>query len=164
MQTAKEFFKKHKIVFTAGLVFLVGLLILILTNSSGTPVRPPVINEPDNVFDTRKFKLESVTPKEGPHSTMDSFEYIKFTFSQPIDLAKVVVSVIPPVKLEKDVFENKNILVIRPDKDYWKEETEYKITISNVVSLEGEELGSDITYTYFNSPPTDIKTGESGLN
>ena len=155
MQKLLVFIKKHKIILIVSLAVVVVLAIVIVTAIKNKPKEPAPVN-----ITQSNFKLQSVSPSEGIHSTIDSAEYLYFTFSLPVDSSTVSIKVTPYVKLKAVVYTQRNVLVVVPDYDIWKPNIEYKLVLSNVTSINDRKLNSDVLYTFTNNPPKDIKTGE----
>lgn len=146
-----------------GSALAVFLLIIWFRPQSSTPSKlPPVKTVPPKEI-TAPFKLLEVSPKSGLRSTADSFEYIKFTFSGPVDVKKVKISVSPSINLIPKVYEKEpHVLWIIPDTDMWKPQTRYSLLIDKTLSsVSGATLSGDIEYVYYNDPPESVVTGEN---
>lgn len=166
-----EFLKKHKRIFILGLIIAAAILVIVLVGNFGTktePSRPPLI------INTQKtespFIFVSASPPSGPRETIDSLQPVAFLFSEPVDIKSVIVKVVPFVKVRTKVFDSTpETLWVEPDNSsggpmntaYWKDEVEYKITISNSLkSISGNKLNKEVQYTLYKTTPAFINAGD----
>mgnify|MGYP001565227590 FL=1 len=106
-------------------------------------VQPPV---PSPSPTPQPFVLEHVFPPSGKQELGDAGLALSFSFSTPIDLSSVVVTLKP--YLPFDLFTDKEgkILYIKP-LPKWNYNVEYKINIS-LKSKDGKELDSPIEQVF----------------
>ncbi len=158
-----KFIKKHKKILILGLIFVLILLVIVLMGSSGPktkPSTPPLIIINPKTENT--FMFVSADPPSGPRQTPDSLEPISFLFSEPIDEKSVSVKVTPFVKVRTKVFEGApDKLWVEPDGSFWKDNVEYKITISSSLkSVSGNKLNGEVQYTLYKTTPKFINAGD----
>ena len=158
-----EFVRKHKKILILGLIFISILLAIILMATSGSKSKPStsplvIINpKPENTF-----MFISADPPSGPRETPNSLESISFLFSEPIDEKSVVVKVVPFIKVRTKVFEGAlEKLWVEPDNSFWRDEVEYKITISSSLkSVSRNKLNKEVQYTLYKTTPAFINAGD----
>ena len=166
-----EFIKKHKKIFILGLILAVIILAIILlgiSNPKTKPSTPPLIINTPKTENT--FIFVSVNPPSGPRETIDSLQSIKFLFSEPVDTKSISVRVVPFVKVRTKVLDGTpETLWVEPDNSsggainsaYWKDEVEYKITISSSLkSISGNKLTKEVQYTLYKTTPAFINAGD----
>ena len=158
-----EFVRKHKKILILGLIFISILLAIILMATSGSKSKPStsplviITPKPENTF-----MFISADPPSGPRETPNSLESISFLFSEPIDEKSVVVKVVPFIKVRTKVFEGAlEKLWVEPDNSFWRDEVEYKITISSSLkSVSGNKLNKEVQYTLYKTTPAFINAGD----
>ena len=162
IKTLKNLSKKHKWVLIFGLIIALVLLAIVLMGNSGPktkPSTPPLIINPKP---ESTFIFISANPPSGPRETPDSLESISFLFSEPIDEKSVTVKVVPFIKIRTKVFEGAlEKLWVEPDNSFWRDEVEYKITISSSLkSVSGNRLNKEVQYTLYKTTPAFINAGD----
>ena len=146
--------------FASGLLLLLVVIFLFLQPKSS--VTTPRIIPEQNTSQKFEFNLINTSPPSGQRATVDASEYLNFTFSLPVDPKSVVIQVVPYIKLKAYAFDTqKNILVIKPDYDIWKPNVQYQIILTNITAETGQKYDQTINYTYINTPPKTVYSGDS---
>lgn len=149
--------RKHKKVFTIGVVLTVVTLVLLGINfrkpTVVTPQPSPGFFDPQfspkpiqQVLESEIFEVLSVYPGEGEVQIIIPNEALGFRFSRPIDSDSVVFTITPNIGFTTSYDEENSVYYVHPSQ-FWNKKTTYNTSI-NAVSQQGEELKSPFETTF----------------
>ena len=143
MKNFTEYIKKHKLVF----IFISIVLIILLSGCLY------FFNKPQKPIptSTTSLKLLKSIPYSG--STLPlSTTAIGFMFSVPINEDLLNVNIEPKTSIRVIEEDEGATIYIRPQ-SVWKKDVQYKLVLSNIKSKTGQELNSDIQYSFIVKNP-----------
>ena len=139
----KAFIKKYRLAIVI-LVGGAGIILFLLTRAGPQPPTPSPSPSP------RPFVLEHAFPPSGKLTLGDLGFALSFSFSSPIDLSSVVVSLKPYVGFDLFTDASGKTLYIKP-LPKWDYNIEYQIVIE-LKSKEGETLDPPVEQTFVFTP------------
>lgn len=144
----KAFIKKY---WTLILFLFVGITVVIFLLARGG-AQPPA---PSPSPTPQTFMLEYVSPPQGKQELGDPGIALSFSFSSPVDISSVIVTLKPYISFDLFTDKSGQTLYVRP-LPKWDYNVEYKINIS-LKSKDGRGLSSPIeqvfTFTQMRNSP-----------
>ncbi len=145
--------------YKALIALFIVLAILAAIFYSSIPREKAVLTEPAP-FDVTKegFYFKGVEPATSLVETINTATAIKLEFTEEVDLKVLKVEISPKTDFVIRVYDNPKVVQIIPYKTFWKLGIDYTIKVSNIKSLSGEDLGSDIERNLRIVEPDNVET------